>query len=104
MTERGIRAGVRRLFRLPVRTTDSARADADAELDSFVEERIAHLVRRGLAPADARAEAMRRLGAPLDEVRASLRRSAERRERRKRVRGRGGGPVGDPAEWGRGKG
>lgn len=82
----GIRAGIRRLFRLPVRTPGGARADADAELDAFLEERIASLVRRGLTPAAARQEAIRRLGAPLGEVRATLRHSAERREGRLRLR------------------
>ncbi|MEJ7812753.1 MAG: ABC transporter permease [Gemmatimonadaceae bacterium] len=82
MTERGIRAGVRTLFRLPRRTPDIARADADAELDSFLAERIEYLVVRGMTPEEARAEALRRLGGPLNEVRASLRHSAERREAR----------------------
>ncbi len=83
---RGIRAGVRRLFRLPLHTPDVAHADADAELESFLEERVASLVRRGMTPADARQEALRRLGAPLGEVRAALRQSAERREGRERPR------------------
>ncbi|HEU4630550.1 MAG TPA: ABC transporter permease [Gemmatimonadaceae bacterium] len=82
---RGIRAGVRRLFRLPPRTRAQADADADAELDAFLEARIEHLVARGMTPAEARAEALRRLGAPLDDVRASLQHSAERREGRRRV-------------------
>ncbi|HEX6537175.1 MAG TPA: ABC transporter permease, partial [Gemmatimonadaceae bacterium] len=83
---RGIRAGVRRLFRLPLRTPAAARADADAELDAFLAARVDALELRGISPAEARAEALRRLGAPLDEVRQALRRSAERRERRHRVR------------------
>jgi predicted permease len=90
MTDRatggGIRAGVRRLFRLPLHTPTIARADADAELESFLEERIASLVQRGMTPAEARQEALRRLGAPLGEVRAALRQSAERREGRQRPR------------------
>lgn len=84
--ERGIRAGVRRLFRLPLRRRDIAHADADAELQAFVEERIDDLVRRGMSPLDARAEAIRRLGAPLPEVRESLRWSATRREVRLHLR------------------
>ena len=84
----GIRIGVRRLFRLPLRTPAMARDDADAELDACVEARVEHLVARGMAPADARAEAMRRLGAPLDDVRSALHQSAERREGRRRLRDR----------------
>ena len=86
VTEGGIRSGVRRLFRLPLHTADIARADADAELDAFLEERIESLVRRGMTPAEAREEALRRLGGPLSDVRASLRHSAERREGRMRFR------------------
>ena len=83
---RSIRPGVRRLFRLPLRTADQAAADADAELDAFLEERIEFLVQRGMTPVAARAEALSRLGARLDDARTSLRRSAERREKRKRFR------------------
>lgn len=85
---RGVRAGVRRLVRLPLRTPAGARADADEELDAFLDERVEHLVARGLTPDRARAEALRRLGAPLDEVRAAIRGSATRREGRKRLRDR----------------
>jgi putative ABC transport system permease protein len=81
----GIRAGVRRLFRLPPRTRAMAGDDADAELDAFLEARVEQLTARGMPPAEARAEALRRLGAPLDDVRASLQRSAGRREERRRA-------------------
>jgi putative ABC transport system permease protein len=83
--DRAIRAGVRRLFRLPVRTRDLARADADAELDAFLEERIDYLVQRGMAPAEARVEAIRRLGGTPNDTQAILRQSAEHRERRLRI-------------------
>jgi predicted permease len=86
VTGRGIRSGVRRLFRLPLRTSATARADADAELESFLEERVASLEQRGMTPAEARQEALRRLGAPVDEVREALRHSAEQREGRLRLR------------------
>ena len=92
---RGIRAGVRRLFRLPPSTRAMADDDADAELDAFVEARIENLIARGLTPAQARAEALRRLGAPLDDVRGSLHRSAERREGRRHLRDRVGAMRGD---------
>ena len=82
---RGLRAGVRRLFRLAPRTRAMAGGDADAELDAFLEARIEHLVARGMTPAEARAEALRRLGAPLADVRASLQHSAGRREERRRL-------------------
>lgn len=86
VTDRGIRAGVRRLFRLPPRTADGVRADADAELDAFLEERVEYLVRRGMTPAAARTEALRRLGGTLSQVRDALRESADRREQRRRLR------------------
>ena len=78
---RGIRAGVQRLFRLRLRTPAMARDDADAELDAFLDARVEHLVARGMPLGAARAEALRRLGAPEADVRVGLRRSAERRER-----------------------
>jgi predicted permease len=79
---------VRRLFRLAVRRPVVTRSDADDELDLFLAERIDSLIARGMTPADAREEALRRLGAPLDQVRASLHRSAARRENRLALRDR----------------
>src|SRR4029079_16908133 len=79
-----LRPGVRRLFRLPLRTTRSVYADVDEELDALIESRIDGLVAHGLSYADARAEAVRRLGANLDTVRDQLHHSAELRERRMR--------------------
>ena len=80
---------MRRLLRLPLRTPQRARADADEELESFLDERVEQLVAAGLSPAEARADALRRLGgATLDEVRARLRHSAELREERMRHRER----------------
>src|SRR6185312_14039204 len=80
------RAGVRRLFKLPLFTRAAARADADAELDAFLAERIDRLVLSGLTPADARAEALRRLGSPEADARLVLRRSAQRRQRHQWLR------------------
>jgi putative ABC transport system permease protein len=77
-----IRAGVRRLFRLQLRTPDLAREDADRELDSVLAEREVSLVARGMSPEAAHAEAMRRLGGSLGQAREQLHRSAEHRERR----------------------
>ena len=86
MKERGLRAGVRRLFRLPLRTPEIARADADAELQSLLDERIESLVLRGMTREEARSEALRRLGSTVDEARDHLHHSAELRERRMQIR------------------
>ena len=85
MTPRDIRSGVRRLFRLEVRRPLEASADADAELASFLEEQVQHLVTQGWSPTTARDEALRRLGEPLPEARAVLHRSAQQRERRMKL-------------------
>jgi len=80
MTDRGIRAGVCRLFQVALRTPQRARADADAELQAFLDARIEDLVQRGMTRDEARAEALLRLGGPLRDVRVQLRHLAERRE------------------------
>ena len=80
-----LRPGVRRLFRLPLWTRAATSRDIDDELESLIASRIEHLVSRGMSPADARAEALRRLGASLDEARARLHTSANHRERHMRV-------------------
>ncbi len=77
----GIRTGVRRLFRLDVRTPERTIADADDELRSFLEMRVEHLVARGMPTADAEAEAVRRLGGTMDEVRTAIQQSALQREK-----------------------
>ena len=81
-----IRAGVRRVLRLPLRTSRHARVDVDEELEAFLAERIDYLMARGMTLADARAEALRRLGQPYDETTELLHTSATTRERRMRVR------------------
>ncbi len=78
------RSDVRRLFQLPLFTRSAARRDVDDELDALIANRIEHLVARGMSPADARDEALRRLGASLDDARLQLQSSAEHRERRMR--------------------
>jgi predicted permease len=84
--ERGeIRPGVARIHRLPVRGADRARSEADEEIRLHLALRTDQLVRGGLSPEAARAEAERRFG-PLDEARARLHTSAERREERMRMR------------------
>ena len=80
-----IRPGVRQLLRFSIRTRGTRRRDADDELEALIACRVEHLIARGMSPADARAEAIRRLGAPLDEVRHQLHTNADQRERRMRV-------------------
>ncbi len=77
-----IRTGVRQLFRLMLGRPADARRDADDELAAHLEERAQAFAARGMPIEDARAEALRRLGGSPDEVRETLRRSAETRERR----------------------
>ncbi len=86
MTWGEVRTGVRRLFRLPLRTADRIRADADEELRAVFAARVDHHVARGMTPDAARAEALSRLGADEDGVRSMIHHSAELRERRMRVR------------------
>jgi predicted permease len=86
MPDQGIRSGVRRLLRLPLSTTSRAEADADEELRVFIAERVDSLKALGYSDADARAEALRRLGVPLEEAAALLHTSATTRERRMQFR------------------
>ncbi len=76
-----IRAGVRRLFQLAVRRPEEAAADAEAELQSLLDEHTRYLTARGMAPDAARAEALRHVGGPLPRASILLHRSAKRRER-----------------------
>ncbi|MEP7380533.1 MAG: ABC transporter permease [Gemmatimonadota bacterium] len=78
----GIRRGIARRFRLPLRTTEHADADAQEELRSFLDERIAALMSRGMSEEEARAEALRRLGLSFTDAAIVLRESARTRERR----------------------
>ncbi|HLB11194.1 MAG TPA: ABC transporter permease [Gemmatimonadaceae bacterium] len=79
---------MQRLFRLQLRTAARIRSDADDELDGFIEARIDDLVAHGMSTADARAEAVHRLGdgQALEDTRTHVRRSAERREGRLQLR------------------
>ncbi|MGH7653629.1 MAG: ADOP family duplicated permease [Gemmatimonadaceae bacterium] len=83
MSERphGIRAGVRRLFRLAVRRPDIVRDDMDAEISFHVNERVEYFVARGMSRDEAIAEARRRLGDDYDSARERLHHSADQRER-----------------------
>lgn len=89
MAEGGIRRGVKRLFRLAPRGPAELRDQIGDEVRAHLEARAEQLVRRGLAPSDARAEALRRFGAlSFDEARDRLYDSARRREERVRHRER----------------
>jgi predicted permease len=76
----GIRRGVRRLFRLAIRSRRLARRDAADELRSFLAAREEQLRALGYSPPDARAEAVRRMGGDLQHVLDDVMRSAEHRE------------------------
>jgi predicted permease len=80
-----IRAGVRRLFRLPAHTRAEIFAELDDELQALLVDRIDALIARGMSPDEARREAIRKLGMSLDDARRELRASAERREHRIRL-------------------
>src|SRR5205814_801451 len=72
-----IRPGVRRLFRVAMGR--DARNEADDEIRLHLQLRVAQLMREGLSPDEARAEAERRFGS-LDEERALFENAARRRE------------------------
>ena len=80
-----IRPGVRRLFRLPLRSRADIHAELDAELEALIASRVEALVQRGLSPEEALRQALHRLGASPAEARRQLYHSAERREQRMRV-------------------
>ena len=86
MARRNLRDGVRRLFRLPLRTSAQIEGEADEELQAFLAERIDDLVAHGMPRDEARNEAIRRLGASIDDAAASLHHSATERERRMHLR------------------
>ena len=80
-----IRSGVRQLFRIALGRARDARRDADDELAAHLEERAQLLAARGMPIDAARAEAVRRLGRPVEQVRKILRAEAVRRARRERL-------------------
>jgi predicted permease len=59
--------------------------EADAELESVIANRVDYLIAHGMSPDAARDEALRRLGASLDDARSQLHRSAHHREQRMRL-------------------
>ena len=86
-TDRGIRAGVRRLLRLALHRRDLARAEVSEEIAFHVEERVRQLVASGMTPDAARAEALRLFG-DVDRARADLASTAERHASRLAFRDR----------------
>lgn len=81
-----VRHGIRRLFRLGVHHSRFARADAEEELRAFLAARIEKLTAAGLTPAEAHAEALRRLGGNYDQALKDVVRSAELREKQMSIR------------------
>lgn len=81
MRKHEIRPGIRHLLRLPVRRDG---VDADDEIRLHLHLRTEQLVREGLSPEAARAEAERRFG-PVEDERTRFREAARRRDRRQRA-------------------
>ena len=86
MSESPIRPGVRHYFRLALRLRRLGRADAIAELESVLAARVEQFMDLGMSAADARKEAIRRLGSSVEQALHDLEQSAERREERMRLR------------------
>jgi predicted permease len=78
-----IRPGIRRFFQLAARRDTPS--DADDEIRLHLQLRVDQLIREGLSPEAARAEAERRFGS-IDDGREHYQDSARRRERRLRLR------------------
>jgi putative ABC transport system permease protein len=66
-------SGYRRFFRLPFRQGSDASSDLDEEIRTHIALREEALIRRGLGPEEARAEAVRRFGGDRAELLASAR-------------------------------
>src|SRR5690242_1150533 len=81
---RSLPSGIRRLFRLPA-TRDRLVLDADEEMQMHLELWTEELRARGMSPADAEAEALRRFGDP-QSYRVHIEQRAERKARLERVR------------------
>lgn len=82
-----IRPGIRRLFRLALRRPDVVARDVAEEIRSHIELRTEQLIREGVPPATARAEAIRRFGSLADAERA-MHHAANERERTMALRER----------------
>ena len=80
-----VRPGIRRLFHLALHRRAVARDEVDEEIRLHLRLRAEQLVREGLSPEVARAEAQRRFGPP-EEARMNLHTSAQRREQQMQLR------------------
>ena len=78
----------RRLFHLDPLSRRLARAEMHDELQFHIDERVAQLTALGMSPEQARAEAIRRMGAAWSDTEQHLGDSAELKERRLNVRDR----------------
>jgi predicted permease len=74
-----IRPGVKKLFRLAFRRREDAERDVREEIRLHIELRTTQLMRAGLPPRPARAEAERRFGS-LDDLRPTMEKIATHRE------------------------
>ena len=81
----GVKAGIRRLFRLAPSAPDQIVREVDDQIDLHIDLRIEQLIAEGMSPDAARAEALRRFG-PLDRVYPALVSSANRRVHHMRFR------------------
>lgn len=80
------RRRVRRAFKLPGARPGTMRADVREELEHHLTLSVERLIALGMTADDARAEAVRRLGDPVEQVEADLYQLASRRDRRMHVR------------------
>src|SRR5690349_10343734 len=76
---------IRRTFRLAPRGRTEIEREVDDELEAHIAMRIEQYIARGMSPAEARAEALRRLG-DLPTARQAIIESVRRREGRMRIR------------------
>jgi predicted permease len=76
--------GIKRLFRFSSRTADQVRADISDEFAFHLDMRTEELIKDGIAPARARAQALRELGRA-DSSAVDLARVGDRVERRRRA-------------------
>lgn len=74
-----IRPGIKRLFRLAFHRREDAARDVSDEIRLHIELRTAQLIRGGLSPEQARAEAERKFGLPAD-VRRTMEETATHKE------------------------
>ena len=82
---RGVRAGIRRLFRLAPARPEQRDEEIEDQIRLHIDLRTEQLIARGVPREEARIEALRRFG-PVEEVRERLRESARQREHHMQIR------------------